>query len=53
VQSLGDCDGLGRRRDAYDAGVGRDHHEGVEGEDGDGAPGECAAGNLRRRHPCS
>ena len=37
----------------YDAGVGGDDHEGVEREDGDGAPGEGGAGNLRRRHHCS
>jgi hypothetical protein len=42
-----------RGRNAYDVGVGRHHHERVEGEDGGGAPGEGAAGSLRRRHPCS
>jgi hypothetical protein len=37
---------------AYDVGVGGDDHERVEGEDGDRAHGEGAAGDLRRRHHC-
>jgi hypothetical protein len=37
---------------AHDVGVGGDDHEGVEGEDGDRAQGEGAAGNLRRRRHC-
>lgn len=47
------CVWVGGLRNSYDVGVGGDDHESVEREDGDGAPGEGGAGNLRRRHPCS
>jgi hypothetical protein len=47
------CVWVGGLRNSYDVGVGGDDHESVEREDGDGAPGEGGAGNLRRRHPCA
>lgn len=43
---------LGRKIVTYDVGVGGDDHEGVEGEDGDGAPCEGGTSNLGRRHHC-